>query len=71
MVDVGRCKRGVTYKIGTAEAVQDSDAVLAVGKDLSIFNLLEDDAVLVLEIMTRHTAIDGLHHFSGFLMLPL
>jgi hypothetical protein len=61
-----------THKVGTAEAVPDGDALLVIGKDFAILNLLDDDRVLVLDIIVRDTAVDLLHNLFGlFMVAPL
>lgn len=46
-----------TYKVGAAETVENGHARLAVGQDLAIFYLFEDDAVLMVEVVSRDATV--------------
>lgn len=69
--DVLRWKTESSYKVATTEAVQNRNALLAIGKDLSIVDLLLDDGVLVVEVEPRDATINLRHHLPCLVMPPL
>jgi hypothetical protein len=59
-----------TYKVATTEAVQNRHTLLAIGKDLSIVDLLLDDSVLMVEVVPNDATVNFLHHLPCLVMLP-
>lgn len=58
-----------THKIGTTEAVQNSNALLIFGQDLAVLDLLQDDRILMLNIVVGNSLVDLFPDLLGLFVI--